>query len=55
VENNLRLQFGDEIADGRRVSLFARRFRRGRGDEFLEARIVPERIEYGIEPEQPRE
>jgi len=27
-------------------------FRRSRGDEFLEARIIPERIEHGIEPEQ---
>jgi hypothetical protein len=25
----LRLQLGNEVADGRRVSLFARRFRRG--------------------------
>jgi hypothetical protein len=25
--------------------------RRGRGDEFLEARIIPERIEHWIEPE----
>jgi hypothetical protein len=25
-----------------------------RGDEFLEARIIPERIEHGIEPEQRR-
>ena len=28
--------------------------RRGRGDEFLEARIIPERIEHRIEPEQRR-
>src|SRR5678815_3926421 len=28
--------------------------RRGRGDEFLEARILPERIEHSIEPEQRR-
>ena len=28
--------------------------RRGRGDEFLETRIIPERIEHGIEPEQRR-
>jgi hypothetical protein len=27
-------------------------FRRFRGDEFLEARIVPERIEHWIEPEE---
>ena len=25
---------------------------RGRGDEFLEARIIPKRIEHRIEPEQ---
>jgi len=36
----------------RRDALSARRFRRGRGDEFLEARIVAERIEHGIEPKQ---
>src|SRR6266567_3740059 len=29
-------------------------FRRGRGGEFLEARIIPERIEHRIEPEQRR-
>ena len=29
-------------------------FQRGRGDEFLEARIISERIEHGIEPEQRR-
>ena len=28
--------------------------RRFRGGEFLEARIIPERIEHGIEPEQRR-
>jgi hypothetical protein len=27
-------------------------FRRRRGDELLEARIIPERIEHRIEPEQ---
>ena len=54
LQNNLRLQLGDEIADVRRVFLFARGFRRGRGSEFLEARIISERIEHGIEPEQRR-
>ena len=34
--------------------LFLSRFGRGRGGKFLEARIVPERIEHGIEPEQRR-
>src|SRR5438552_9446293 len=29
-------------------------FRRGQGDDFLEARIIPERIEHWIEPEQGR-
>jgi len=29
-------------------------FQRGRGDEFLEARIVPKRIEHRIELEQRR-
>jgi hypothetical protein len=28
--------------------------RRERGGEFLEARIIPERIEHWIEPEQSR-
>jgi hypothetical protein len=28
--------------------------RRSRGDEFLEARIIPKRIEHRIEPEQRR-
>jgi len=32
----------------------AKLFRYGRGGEFLEARIVPERIEHRIEPEQRR-
>jgi len=36
------------------VVLFVPRFRRFRGDEFLEARIIPERIEHRIEPEQRR-
>jgi hypothetical protein len=39
------------IAGARRVVLLVRRFRCGRGGEFLEARIVPERIEHRIEPE----
>jgi|GEM_PF-2500165 len=29
-------------------------FRRGRGDEFLKAGIIPERVEHWIEPEQRR-
>src|SRR6266480_787116 len=29
-------------------------FRRGRGDQFLEARIISKRIEHRIEPEQRR-
>src|SRR5438876_996340 len=32
--------------------LFVCHSRRGRGHEFLEARIIPERIEHRIEPEQ---
>ena len=32
--------------------LRGRLFRRARGGEFLEARIIPERIEHGIEPKQ---
>ena len=42
----------EKIAGARRVVLLVRRFRCGRGGEFLEARIVPERIEHRIEPEQ---
>jgi hypothetical protein len=43
---------GDEIAVVR-IALFVRRFRCSRS-EFLEARIIPERIEHGIEPKQRR-
>jgi len=42
---------GGETADVIAAALFVRRRRYGRG-EFLEARIIPERIEHGIEPEQ---
>ena len=45
---------GKKIAGARRVELLVRRFRCGRGDDSLEARIVPERIEHRIEPEQRR-
>jgi hypothetical protein len=48
------LQLGDEIASAYRVALFVRRLRRGRGSEFLKARIIPKRIEHWIEPEQRR-
>jgi hypothetical protein len=40
------------IAGARRFVLLVRRFRCGRGGEFLEARIIPKRIEHGIELEQ---
>jgi hypothetical protein len=53
VQNNLPLQLGDEIADFR-LALFVRCLRCGRGDEFLEARIIPKRIEHRIELEQRR-
>src|SRR5205814_2625270 len=33
-------------------ALFVRCFRYGRAGEFLETRIIPERIEHWIEPEQ---
>jgi hypothetical protein len=36
------------------AALFVRRFRCGRGGEFFEARIISERIEHRIEPEQRR-
>ena len=50
LQNNLRLQLGDEIA-AVRIALFVRRFRCTRS-EFLEARIIPERIKHRIEPEE---
>ena len=50
-QNNVRLQLGDEIADVR-LALFILRVRCSRGDEFLEARIIPKRIEHRVEPEQ---
>jgi hypothetical protein len=50
LQNNLRLQLGDEIAGAYRVALFVRRFRRGRGDDFFKPRIIPKRIEHWIEP-----
>jgi hypothetical protein len=34
--------------------LICTRFRRFRGDEFLKARIIPQRIEHWVEPEQRR-
>jgi hypothetical protein len=44
------MQGGDEIA-AVRIALFVRRFRCSRS-EFLKSRIIPERIEHRIEPEQ---
>jgi hypothetical protein len=48
----MRLRHQTNIARRSGRSTLFRIFRRGRGDEFLEARIVPERIEHWIEPEQ---
>jgi hypothetical protein len=42
---------GDKIAD-LRIVLFVRCLRCEIGDEVLEARIIPERIEHWVEPEQ---
>ena len=42
VETGLALQFDEQLATSRLLFLA----------EFLEARIVPERIEHGIQPEQ---
>jgi len=53
LQNNLQLQRGDRTAD-LRIVLSVRRFRRARGGESLEARIIPKRIEHRIEPEQRR-
>ena len=43
---------GGETANVIAAALFVRRLRCGRLREFLEARIVPERIEHRIEPEK---
>jgi hypothetical protein len=45
---------GEDLAGAHRAALFVRRFRRRRVNEFLEARIIPERIKHRIEPEQRR-
>ena len=47
-----RREGGNKIA-AVHIALFVRRFRCSRS-EFLEARILPERIEHRIEPEQSR-
>lgn len=52
VELSPTTSLGEEIARVHRAALSVRRFRRGRGDEFLEARILSERIEHGIESKQ---
>src|ERR1039457_1973879 len=44
----------EEFAGAHIIALFVRWFRRGRGGEFFEARIIPERIEHWIEPERCR-
>jgi hypothetical protein len=46
----MRLHFGDETSR-QLIALFVHGFRRFRGSEFLEARIIPKRIEHWIEPE----
>ncbi len=46
MPNNLRRELGDEIAE-LRLALIVRCLRRGRPGEFLEARIIPERINIG--------
>ena len=52
MEHDLPLQLDDEPADAIAAALFVRRLRCFRLREFLEARIIPERIEHWIEPEQ---
>jgi hypothetical protein len=54
VELSLTTSLREKLAGVRRAALFVHRFRRFRRDEFLETRIVPERIEHWIEPEQRR-
>src|SRR4030095_2246856 len=54
VELSLTTSLREELTGVRRAALFVRSFRRGRGDEFLETRIIPKRIEHRIEPEQRR-
>jgi len=41
-----------DFAGIRAVSRIANLFRRFRGHEFLKARMIPQRIEHWIEPEQ---
>jgi hypothetical protein len=45
------LRLGEEFLLVQGLTLSNRLFRRGRDGEFLEARIIPERIEHRIEPE----
>jgi hypothetical protein len=47
--NNLPLQLGEDY-DGT-VALFVSGLRRARLGQFLEVRIIPQRIEHWIEPE----
>src|ERR1700736_7002565 len=54
VELSRTTSLGAEFTGAHRVALFVRRFRRERGDEFLEAWITPQRIEHRIDPEQRR-
>jgi len=50
VDLNLTTSLREELAAVRRAASFVRRVRRGRVNEFLEARITPERIEHWVEP-----
>jgi len=54
LQNNLWLQLGDDIPDGTASPYLFAVFGCGWLGEFLEARIIPERIEHGIEPKQRR-
>jgi len=54
VELSPTTSLSEESAGVHPSVLFVRRFRRGRGNEFFKARIIPERIEHWIKPEQRR-
>src|SRR5438552_11962483 len=45
--NQIARRSGNELISSNRMSVL----RRFRGDKFLKARIIPKRIEHGIEPE----
>ncbi len=51
VELSPTKSLGEEFAGAQLIALFVRLFRCERGEELLETRIIPKRIEHRIEPE----